>query len=197
MIFIKVASGANMLFSPKPCRSCVSGRGPRECLMHDRLSRRQILTAKLRALPAVLRPPWTGDDFEARCNACGECIQACPRQVLRVDAQNYPFVDYSNTGCDFCGECAKSCDTGAIRERATPWDVEVKILARCLAVQGTVCRSCEEICEEEAVSFRLGLNGKSCPVINAQACSGCGFCVAPCPTRAITIQAKQMEEIHA
>ncbi len=169
--------------------------------MHESLSRRQILTAKLQSLPAVLRPPWTGDDFETRCNACGDCITACPRNILRADARKLPFVDFANTGCDFCGECARSCEAGAIGESASPWDLEVKVLARCLAVQGTVCRSCEEICDEEAVSFRLGLNGKSYPVIDMNTCNGCGFCIAPCPTRAIAIEARyearQMEEIHA
>jgi len=165
--------------------------------MHESLSRRQILTAKLQALPAVLRPPWTDEDFEAKCEACGDCIQACPRRILRADAQNFPFVDYARTGCDFCGECAKFCETGAIRKAGIPWQLEVRVLARCLAVRGTICRSCEEICEEEAISFRLGLNGKSYPMIDADECNGCGFCVAPCPTKAIAIQVKQMEEIHA
>ncbi len=165
--------------------------------MHDSLSRRQILTAKLRPLPGVLRPPWAVKGFEAKCDACGDCIKACPQKILRADGGGLPVIDFSRTGCDFCAECAKSCQSGAIRQSGTPWSLDVRVLGRCLAVQGTVCRSCEENCEEAAIRFRLGLNGKSYPLIDADECNGCGFCFAPCPTGAIAIEVKHMEEAQA
>ncbi len=161
------------------------------------LNRRQIITASIKAKPAMLRPPWSGAAFEVNCNSCGDCIDICPRNILRGDDAGLAFIDFSHSGCDFCGECVRVCETGALAGSKMPWRVELEISGKCLAIRGIVCRSCDENCDEEAIRFRPGLNGKSYPIIDESSCNGCGSCVSPCPVRAITIKAKQMEEIHA
>ncbi|MRR13600.1 hypothetical protein EG835_14375, partial [bacterium] len=45
------------------------------------------------------------------CDACGNCVTACPRGALKV-GRTYLKVDWSK--CDACGGCARVCGTRAI-----------------------------------------------------------------------------------
>jgi ferredoxin-type protein NapF len=54
----------------------------------------------------------------------------------------------------------------------------------CLAWNGTLCFSCKEVCEAEAITFF----GMRRPVIDSGACTLCGACVPLCPTGAITLK---------
>lgn len=42
---------------------------------------------------------------------------------------------------------------------------------RCLARGGTVCRICEEFCDDGAIRFRLLGHGRSEPVVDLERCS--------------------------
>jgi ferredoxin len=61
----------------------------------------------------------------------------------------------------------------------------VRIDAKCLDVNGTTCRLCEEHCEEFAISFQLMAGGRAVPMIDEASCSGCSQCISICPTGAI------------
>ena len=69
--------------------------------------------------------------------------------------------------------------------RQAPWSIRARIGSACLAVQGVLCRLCEEPCEETAIRFRPALGGYALPEIDGEACSGCGACVSACPAQAI------------
>jgi ferredoxin len=43
------------------------------------------------------------------------------------------------------------------------------------------------LCEARAIAFPPRLGGCSLPQIDPARCTGCGACVAPCPTAAIEI----------
>jgi len=61
------------------------------------------------------------------------------------------------------------------------------IATQCLSMMGTTCRICAEHCEAGAIRFRLGLGGKSTPVVS-EACDGCAGCRPVCPVGAITLE---------
>jgi len=85
------------------------------------------------------------------------------------------------------GSPAESARAKTIDADATP-ALLADISGKCIALRGTVCRLCEEVCDDVAISFRLGLNGKSYPLINETRCTGCGDCIPNCPSHAITLQ---------
>jgi ferredoxin-type protein NapF len=144
---------------------------------------------------AVPRPPWALDEaaFSDACTRCGDCVKACPQQVLRAGDGGYPQIHFDARGCTFCGECVRACTTPALsRPRSeAPWSLKASIGAACLALQRIECRVCGERCDARAIRFRPTLGGVAQPVLDAAACTGCGDCVAPCPTRAITVAVSQ------
>lgn len=77
------------------------------------------------AMKARLRPPGALDehDFLASCIKCGQCVQVCPVQAIRladlVDGFGVgtPYIDARAQACDFscdAGQCILACPTGAL-----------------------------------------------------------------------------------
>jgi len=156
-----------------------------------KLSRRQVLRLDLNNRSAPLRPPWAIDEasFLDACTRCGDCIDQCPEHILLPEtAGGYPRVDFSRGECTFCKRCVDSCPSNALnRNVAQIWIVKARIGEECLAMKHVVCRSCGEQCEVEAILFTPALGGVSRPSVDLEACTGCGACVAPCPTQAIEV----------
>lgn len=106
-----------------------------------------------RALFDRLRPPGAipEDDFLAACIKCGQCVQVCPVEAIKLadGDEGYglgaPYIDARAQACDFsCDavQCVLACPTGALsHEIAKKEEVHIGFarLARpeaCLAVQG-------------------------------------------------------------
>jgi len=53
------------------------------------------------------------DIFKAWCKACGICVAFCPREVLAIDEEGYPFVKDLDA-CTGCGWCEIRCPDFAI-----------------------------------------------------------------------------------
>lgn len=155
---------------------------------------------------ARVRPPGAlaGDAFERACIRCFRCAEVCPTKAVRFDggldprASDLPWLDLADRACILCMKCTQVCPTGALAPVAADPEV-VQATVRmgrpvvnrehCLPWNATgVCRTCWHVCPypDEAITLegpRLG------PVVNADACPGCGLCEEACPpdVRAIRI----------
>ena len=160
----------------------------------------------------AVRPPGSVPEpaFLQRCIRCGECLQACPNDVLQplafqqgLDGLWTPHVVADWSGCEpSCSNCGQVCPTGAIR--AIP--LEEKRVARmalasvneqtCLPYAGREeCRLCVDVCADSgyhAIEFMtvgtetneegvpLEGTGMLAPVVLPEKCVGCGLCQTRC-----------------
>ncbi len=155
--------------------------------------RRLFLRGKSAAAePAPPRPPWAlrpDSAFTTACTRCGDCISACPRQVLAAGDGGFPRIDFSHVGCSLCGDCSRACTTGAIQatrpEPAFPWTVQAQ--DHCLARRGVECRVCGDACDARALRFVPALGGIAQLQLLAERCTGCGDCQPTCPVQALTM----------
>lgn len=142
--------------------------------------------ALLRGMPKMTdfpRPYGAVMAFEAECSQCGDCARACPEAIILRDKAGYPAIDFSQGACSFCGDCIAACPTEALRA-GEPFLWRATLQSGCL---GNQCRACEDQCSAAAIKFRPALGGQALPQIDRDLCTGCGACVAPCPTAALTL----------
>ncbi|WP_093032131.1 ferredoxin-type protein NapF [Ruegeria marina] len=158
--------------------------------MASRHSRRDILRGAIRHDRAqIMRPPGAQPDFDRLCDDCGACSQACPQRIVRRSEHGGPVVDFRHGACTFCGDCARACPTGAlVAEDIGVWPWRASILSSCLSYNGVSCRSCEDACEPRAIRFRLQTGGRAVPVLDQQACTGCGECAFTCPAQSVAFE---------
>jgi ferredoxin-type protein NapF len=151
-------------------------------------SRRFFLRARVPA-PAVQRPPGALPEaaFVQVCTRCQACVQACPEGVLRLGDGGFPQVDFSQAGCTLCGGCVRACAPAALKPPAAFSGWVVQAGAACLAAQGVACRLCGDGCDHAALRFPPRRGGVAVPVVQAQACTGCGQCLPLCPSRALSL----------
>lgn len=153
-------------------------------------SRRGFLRGRPRPL-AEIRPPWALPEaaFIDRCTRCNDCLKACPQKILVVGDGGYPTVDFSRAECTFCADCVAACQPKALLRQGdgVPWALKAVISDACLARRGVECRVCGDFCEARAIRFTPRLGGSPLPEVASDSCTGCGACVAPCPTRAIAV----------
>lgn len=146
------------------------------------MERREIFGIFTKQKPNFLSPPY-GEDFE-KCKECGDkaCVEACEENIIVIH-NNIPTLDFSESGCTFCDACANACKGGVLELEQKRAIGRAKInLLSCLAWHNTICSLCNDICDERAIKFW----GLFKPEV-LDNCTGCGFCVAVCPTKAITI----------
>lgn len=138
------------------------------------------------------RPPWAvmEVDFIDGCTRCDACLRACPEGILVRGDGGFPEVGFTQRGCSECGACVDACVPKVLERMPgkTPWAWRPLFSSACLAQRRVECRVCGEICEHDAIRFKPVLGGVSIPVLIEDKCTGCGVCVAPCPTQAIQLQ---------
>lgn len=161
-------------------------------------SRRAFLRGAFNAAPS-LRPFGAGGEaaFVEHCTKCGDCVAACPETVMRPDRDGFPVFDPALGTCTFCSACVEACKTGALTE-GRDWRWRASAGASCLSMTGVQCRACQDHCDALAIRFRLLPGGRSEPRFDAETCTGCGGCAAPCPVDAIRFtELKQAAEVPA
>ncbi len=170
-------------------------------MAHD-VTRAALIRGAIRGGFAQIRPPWAVLEalFVDSCTRCNDCAVACPERIISRGSGGFPVVSFGSGECTFCGVCVAACEVGVLlieRDDAgvpnTPWSLRIAVAEDCLSIQGVVCRICEEQCDVRAIRF-ANPGGLGRPLIDAARCTGCGACVAPCPSRSISLQPTAAEE---
>jgi ferredoxin-type protein NapG len=149
------------------------------------------------------RPPGALEerDFVATCIRCGQCIEACPFDTLRLatagsdTAIGTPFFEPREVPCHMCSDtpCIEACPSGALEAGTAIEDARMGLAVlvdqeNCLAFQGLRCEVCYRACplmgKAIALEFepqeRTGKHAFFLPVVQSDACTGCGICEHTC-----------------
>ncbi|WDD99996.1 ferredoxin-type protein NapF [Thalassomonas actiniarum] len=152
-------------------------------------ARRRLFRGKLSHKPEQ-RLPWIISEavFTSGCDQCQDCIKSCETQIIVLDEQGFPKIDFSKGECTFCQQCIQSCEKPLFKPQAqidsgleTPWPVTLGINNKCLAKNEIYCRSCQDVCETRAITFRYQDTSIAKPELNLDDCTQCGACIATCP----------------
>ncbi len=153
-----------------------------------------------------IRPPFAIEelDFLIACSRCGDCIAACPHEIifplsskLGVQAFNTPAMDLNNQGCHLCENwpCVNACEKGVLKipelysqeieeasennsatEKLLPKISKIEInIKTCLPYNGPECGACRVCPIEGAMIWNMDR-----PTINADLCTGCALCREAC-----------------
>lgn len=135
----------------------------------------------------ILRPPYFNDEsiFFTNCISCeGLCSTVCEENIIFIQEDFTPKLDFSNSGCTYCDECTKVCPNDVLKieyKKIIDTKIEIDLLS-CLSWNQTMCFSCKDPCLDDAINFLAMFR----PSINDN-CTSCGFCIKVCPTNAIRI----------
>ncbi len=140
--------------------------------------------------PLVVRPPYGLNEslFQNECVTCESkaCVASCDEEIILIQDDGTPMLNFVKSGCTFCEECANVCELDVLSLDNVHTSEQLNATFRistegCVAHNGVICFSCKEPCIDDAILF----NGMFNPVIDADKCTGCGFCLGRCPTLAI------------
>ncbi len=139
------------------------------------------------------RPPWAlrpDDAFTGACTRCGDCVRACPENILATGDGGYPVISFATAGCSLCGDCRRVCAPGALQGDAPlpafAWRAHIE--SSCLAHLGVECRICGDACDARALRFVPMHGSVAQPQLQPSSCTGCGACVSVCPAGAMALR---------
>lgn len=153
----------------------------------------------------LIRPPASvpADLFNTLCIRCGNCIKACPTDILihhtgtnPILAWMTPEVSFEKGYClETCNLCGRVCPSGAITLFSTEAKKEIFMgsaeinLDNCLLLQNTECDRCKEACKYAALDIvPLADTLMMKPEVIKDKCVGCGACAVICPVLTISIK---------
>ncbi len=144
---------------------------------------------KKKVAKTPIRPPWSLPEtlFLETCTGCGNCLKACPEQIIVQDNTPFPKINFTNGDCTFCKACVDSCNDHVFFTTTTQpaWNHKALVSNNCLPKSGVACQSCQDACDVRAISFYPRMGGPASPEINLELCNGCGACFSVCPNDAI------------
>jgi len=138
----------------------------------------------------VVRPPYfeNENDFSNGCIECEskDCATICEEQIIIIQKDGTPILNFSSSGCTYCDECAKACNHGILKiENLKNINLIFSIdTAKCMSWNSTMCFSCKDPCLDNAIEFTAMFK----PIIHENLCTSCGFCIGVCPSDAIKIK---------
>ena len=147
--------------------------------------------------PLLVRPPYGSSEstFQSECPSCQSkaCVASCDEKIIVILDDGTPTLDFSKNGCTFCDECANVCEADVLSLENSETTEKLNAMFRinleaCVAHHGVICNSCKEPCIDDAILF----NGMFNPIIDEDKCTGCGFCMARCPTQAINFRVLEL-----
>ena len=134
----------------------------------------------------VIRPPYCDENssFDKECMNCdGRCATFCEENIIVIQEDKTPKLDFKLGGCTYCDECAKACEPNVL-DIGLKSNIQAKFeidLIKCLSWNNVMCFSCKDPCLDDAIEFIAMFR----PSITDK-CTSCGFCLNICPTEAIT-----------
>lgn len=152
-----------------------------------RLNRRDFLAVRKKRPERPRAPGVTAHSIEA-CTGCAACVDACPQQILTI-SDGTAGIDFNVGECTFCMDCEEACPEPVFTGGVAMMHVAA-IGDACLVNQGIACMTCRDACPEEAIRFQSRIGRPFRPVLDADICTGCGACVAPCPADAIATRTR-------
>jgi len=177
-----------------------------------------LLTQQARATPFAIRPPGAlaDADFNARCIKCGQCVDACPYDTLKLATAGSgipigtPYFIPRETPCYMCEDipCVPVCPTGALDHVLENIDdsrmgLAVIDIENCLSWQGLRCEICFRECPVQGKAItvehhprRISKHAMFVPLVHSDACTGCGICEKACPTQKAAIRVLQPELVQ-
>jgi len=145
---------------------------------------------------SIIRPPYFKKEskFFEKCILCEDkkCAVACDEEIIIIQEDGTPKLEFGKNGCTYCDECAKACEEKVLKvKHKKNINATFSInLIKCMSWNQTMCFSCKDPCMVDAIKF-LGMFR---PEINMDICNSCGFCMNVCPTNAISFKINQKEE---
>ena len=161
----------------------------------------------------ALRPP--GADLErinALCARCGNCMRACPYQLIQpdlgdsgIDGLLTPVIWFRGRNPEQeqdcfqdCVKCTQVCPTGALRpisaeqKRKRAIGIAEIDQKKCIAwANSEYCAVCDEYCPYKAI--KLTKRGEvMCPTVDETKCRGCGACESACAADPVAITVKPL-----
>ena len=165
----------------------------------------------------ALRPPGAlpEKDFLAACTRCGQCVQACPYDMLHLASlispmeAGTPYFIARDKPCEMCPDipCMNACPSGALsKELKDINDARMGLAVlldheTCLNWQGLRCDVCYRVCPlvdkaitlERIHNVRTGIHAKLIPTVHSDACTGCGKCEQACVLEEAAIKVLPMD----
>ncbi len=152
------------------------------------------------APPRLLRPPGAVDEnrFVHLCIRCGNCLRACPTNIIRPDHGHggivgllAPTLQFKDDYCtEGCTQCTLVCPSGALMPIDTENGKTLAIIGvpqvdmqLCLLGDDRECSKCKNWCPYEAIALKFSEEEYTLvPEIDFAKCPGCGACQVACPT---------------
>lgn len=153
------------------------------------------------ASDAPIRPPGAlpEEEFLSTCIRCMRCVDACPNHAIKStppeqgsDVAGTPYLKPREQTCMLCSRveteylrCTEACPSGALqlikKSYASVRDHVRMGMAKidfnlCYSYNSYTCGTCYHACPMHAI--RIGLWER--PVVNEEACIGCGLCERAC-----------------
>ncbi len=131
------------------------------------------------------------------CDFCEDCLNVCDAGALK----KLPLsgdLPANNNNSNKREALSESADEASSESFLPPWHIKASIdLNNCFSMNATICRSCGESCDDEAIKFNLKLGGIAEPVLNTETCTGCGACLSVCPVQAVKLNTVLINEAVA